>query len=797
MIDGSAAADEALERGLRPRNVGARMKRVEDPRLLAGQGSFTDDRLVPDALHVAFRRSDRAHARILSVDTEAAAAMPGVIAVYTAAELDELPPVRATSRMKDYHATAIYPLARNKVRYVGEPVVAVLAENRYLAEDALELIDIEFADLGTVIDPEQAILPDAPLLHEEAGTNVLVRREFKRGDVEADLASAPVRVGGRFRFRRKTTMAIEGRAYLAEYDRGRRLLTLTSSTQVPGIIRDLLTELLDMPGHAVRVVAPDVGGGFGGKSSLYQEEILVAVLAKRLGRPVRWTSDRLEDLISTSQAFDELVEAELGLDRDGRIIALSAEVLGDVGAYSIYPWTAAIEPVQVVSFLPGPYRVPTYRGRVRAVATSKAPTGPYRGVGRPISTFVMERLIDMAARKLGLDPAELRRRNLVQEHEFPYRIASGIVWDRSAFMESLESALDTAGYPELREAQAKARAEGRLVGIGIATYAELTGIGSRISAAPGMPINTGTEHATVRLDPTGAVTAAFGVAASGQGLETTLAQVVADELGCRIEDIQVLQGDSAVVAHGTGSYASRSAVMAGGAATLACRDLKAKIVRAASHLLEAAPDDIAVRDAKLTVVGTDRSMTFRQLAKAVYAEMGRLPHESREELETTKVYDPYFGTASSATHLVMLEIDPETYKVRLDRFIVAEDCGRIINPLIVDGQVHGAIAQGIGAALYEEVVYDESGQVLTASLADYVVPGAGEVPPIGIVHLEAESPSLGGFRGMGEGGTIGAPAAIANALADALAPLGVEITELPMTPERLFRLIENAKSGGE
>ena len=799
MTDGLPdAPSDDLARGLRPRNVGARIRRVEDPRLLTGQGAFTDDRIVPNALHVGFRRSDRAHARIVSIDTEAAAAVPGVFAVYTAADLGDLAPVRATSRMKDYFATAIHALARDKVRYVGEPVVAVLAENRYLAEDALELIEIEFGDLGTVIDPEQAVRPEAPLLHEDAGTNVLVRREFKRGDIESDLARAPVRVGGRFRFRRKTTVAMEGRACLAEYDRGRRLLTLTTSTQVPGILRDFLAELLDMPGHSVRVLAPDVGGGFGGKSSLYQEEILVSYLARRLGRAVRWTSDRLEDLISTSQAFDELVDAELGVDADGRIIALSADVLGDVGAYSIYPWTAAIEPVQVVSFLPGPYRVPTYRGRVRAVATSKAPTGPYRGVGRPISTFVMERLIDMAARRLGLDPADMRRRNLVQPHEFPYRIASGIVWDRSAFMESLESALGAVDYPALREAQARARAGGRLVGIGIATYAELTGIGSRISAAPGMPINTGTEHATIRLDPTGAVTASFGISASGQGLETTLSQVVADELGCRVEDIQVLQGDSAAVAHGTGSYASRSAVMAGGAATVACRDLKMKIIRAASHLLEAGPEDIEARDAKLTVVGTDRFVTFRQVAKAVYSEMGRLPHDAREELESTKVYDPYFGTASSATHIVALEIDPETYKVRLDRFVVAEDCGRIINPMIVDGQVHGAIAQGIGAALYEEVVYDPDGQVLTASLADYIIPAASEVPPVDIVHIEAESPStLGGFRGMGEGGTIGAPAAVANALADALAPLGIDVNELPMTPERLFRLIETARFRGD
>lgn len=783
--------------GLRPRNVGARVKRVEDPRLLAGQGSYTDDRPAPNALHLAFRRSDRSHARILSVSTEAAAAMPGIVGIYTAADFDDVPPVRATSRMKDYHATSQHALARDKVRYVGEPVVAVLAESRYLAEDALELVEVEYEDLRLVVDPEAALEEGAPLLHEEAGTNVLVTRSFGRGEADRDMAGAAVRVGGRFRMHRKTPLAIEPRSYLAEYDRGRRQLTLTTSSQVPGIIRDLLVDLLDLPGHGVRVVASDVGGGFGGKASLYPEEILVAVLARRLGRPVRWTSDRLEDLISTSQSFDERVEAELGLDAAGRILALTAEVIGDVGAYSIYPWTAALEPVQVVSFLPGPYKVPSYRARVRGVCTSKAPTGPYRGVGRPIAAFVMERLIDMAARKLGLDPAELRRRNLVQPHEFPYKMASGIVWDRSAFTESLAAALQAADYDGLRAAQARAREEGRIVGIGIATYAELTGIGSRISAAPGMPINTGTEQATIRLDSTGSVTGAFGVASHGQGLETTLAQVVADELGCRMEDVQILQGDSAVVAHGTGTYASRSAVLAGGAATLASRDLKAKILRAASHLLEAGEADLEARDGAITVVGTDRSVTFKQVAKAVYSEMGRLPKDAREELESTKVYDPFFGTATSATHLAALEIDPKTYKVRLDRLVVAEDCGRIINPMIVDGQVHGAVAQGIGAALYEEVVYDESGQVLSASLADYVVPAAGEVPPIDIVHLEAELPAtVGGFRGMGEGGTIGAPAAIANALADALSPFEIDINELPVTPDRLFRLVEAARARG-
>ncbi|HEX5320875.1 MAG TPA: xanthine dehydrogenase family protein molybdopterin-binding subunit [Stellaceae bacterium] len=755
---------------------------------MTGAGQFTADRIVSGALHMAFRRSDEAHARIAAIRAEAAATMPGVAAIFTAAELEGLAgPVRATSRMAGYHATDNYPLAHGKVRYVGEPVAAVLAESRALAEDAAERIEIDFEPLSPLIDPEAAAAEDAPLLHDEAGTNVLAVREFARGDAAAAMAEAAVRVGGRFRFHRKAPAAMEPRAYLAEWDRGRRAITLTGSTQVPGIIRDLLADLLDMPGSRIRVVASQVGGGFGGKASLYPEEILCAVLARHLGRAVRWTGTRLEDIATTSHGFDEIVEAELGLDADGRILALEAEAIGDVGAYSIYPWTAALEPVQVVSFLPGPYRVPAYRGRVRAVATDKAPMGPYRGVGRPIAAFVTERLIDMAARKLGLDPVELRRRNLVTEAEFPYRAASGIVWDRSGFVEGLDTACAAIGYAGLRAAQKKARAEGRLYGIGVASYAELTGIGSRISAAPGMPINTGTETATVRLDSTGAVTASFGIASHGQGLETTLAQVIADELGARFADIEIVQGDSAAVAHGTGTYASRSAVLAGGAATAAARLLKERVIRAASHLLEAAVEDIEAADGRVFVAGTDRSMNFREVAKAVYSEMGRLPRDAREELEVTKVYDPFFGTTTSATHIAALEVDPETWRVTIHRYVVAEDCGRVINPMIVEGQVHGAVAQGIGAALSEEIVYDDTGQLLTASLADYAIPIAGEVPAIETVHIETQLPAtLGGFRGMGEGGTIGAPAAIANALADAL---GADILELPMTPERIFRLM--------
>lgn len=779
----------------RPRLIGSRIKRIEDPRLLTGQGNFVDDRQVPRLLHIAFRRSDQSHAHITRIDIAAAATMPGVVTIFTAADFEgEFTPPRATSRMVDYHSTPIYPLARQKVRYVGEPLVAVVAESRYLAEDAAEQINIELDTLPVVIDPEAAMQPGAPLLHEEAGTNVLVTRAFSRGNIEADLAVAAVRVGGRFRFHRKTPAAIENRAYLADYDAGRKVLTLTSTTNVPGVIRDVLAEALDMPGNRLRVIAPDVGGSFGGKASFYPEELLVCLAARRLRRPVKWTSDRLEDLTSTSQAFDEIVDAELGLDRDGRILALWADVISNIGAFSIYPWTAALEPAQVISFLPGPYRVPTYSGKARGVATSKPPTGPYRGVGRPIAAFVMERLVDMAARKLALDPKELRLRNLIQDHEFPYKSASGIIWDRSAFVGGLESACTAIGYDALREEQAAARAAGRWRGIGIGSYVELTGIGSAISAAPGTPVNTGTETSSIRIDSTGAVTAAFGISSHGQGLETTLAQVIAQELGVRLEDITIVQGDSAAVAHGTGTFASRSAVLAGGAATLASRALRVKVLRVASILLEAAEGDLEIAEGKIFVTGTDRQITFSDVARAAYTEIGQLPKDARGDLEATKLYDPFFGTASSATHIAVVDIDPETYEIAILRYVVAEDCGRLINPAIVDGQVHGGVAQGIGAALYEEVAHDERGQILSASFVDYVVPSAAEIPAIDVLHVESALPqTIGGFRGMGEGGTIGAPAAIANAVADALAPLGVEIHELPITPQRLFHLINDAK----
>ncbi len=780
---------------LRPKMVGQRIKRTEDPRLLAGVGRYVDDITPQGTLHIAIRRSDEPHARILSIDVGEAFSVPGVVAIFDATDLEgDLKPAVPTSKMKNYYATPIWPLARGKVRYVGEPVVAVVAESRYAAEDALEHISIDYESLPFAIRQTDAVAEDAPLLHEEAGTNVIVSREFARGDVDKAIQDAPVTVKGVFRMTRKTAVAMENRTYLAEWDKRRLALTLHSSTNIPGVIRDVLSGCFDLPGNRMRVVAPDVGGSFGGKGSLYHEEILVCALARKLGRPIKYTSDRLEDLSSTSQAFDELMDVELAVDRDGKLLGLRADVIGDIGAYSIYPWTGALEPVQVVSFLPGPYRLEHYRGRIRGVLTPKPPTGPYRGVGRPSSTFAMERLIDMAARKIGMDPVEMRRRNLVTNDEFPYRTASGIIWDKSAFQECLQGACDHVDYPALVRERDKARNEGRWVGIGLSSYAELTGIGSRISVAPGMPINTGTETSSIRIDATGAITAAFGISSHGQGLETTLAQVIADELGCKMEDVEVQHGDSALVPMSTGTFASRSAVLGGGAATMASRVVKAKVLKAAAYLMKQPVEELEASGGIIRSRASNVSMTFKEVANAVYSQMGSIPREQREDLVASETYDPYLGTACSSTHLAMVEIDPETYGVTIKRYVVAEDCGRIINPMIVDGQVQGAVAQGIGAALLEEIVYDDQGQFVTASLADYLVPVATNVPHIGIVHIEADLPNnIGGFRGMGEGGTIGAPAAIANAVSDALSPLGIEVDTLPVTPDRIFRMVEAAR----
>ena len=756
--------------------------------------------MLAGTLHVAFRRSDHAHARILRVDSSAAEACPGVIAIYTARDIEgHFRPIIAQSRMRGYQPTAHQILAKEKARFAGEAVAAVVAESRYLAEDAAALVEVEYEALESLVDPLRSLSEDAPRLHEDTRSNILVERTFARGAVEEVFHNPPVVVKERFRFRRKAPAALESRCYLADYRAAEDALTLHTSTQIPGIVRDALVDCLGVPGSRLRVVAPDVGGGFGGKTSLYPEEVLVCIASRKLERPVKWTSDRLEDLTATSHGFDEIVEAELALDEEGNFLGLRADVIGDVGAYSLFPFTAGIEPVQVASFLPGPYKIATYQGRVRCVATAKTPLGPYRGVGRPVSTFVMERLVDMAAKRLGVDPRAMRLQNLVQPADFPYKVASGIVWDRSGFTEGVTGACEAIGYEALRRQQALARQEGRLVGIGMATYAELTGIGSRLSASPGMPFNTGTETAHICLDSAGGITAKFGVTAFGQGLETVLSQVVADELRVAMEDVTIVQGDTAAVAHSTGSYASRGAVMGAGAAMLASAALKERLFKVAGLMLNAPPGEVTLDQAAFSAPHTERRIGFAELAKTYYSEQGAIATDVKNalgELSASRMYDPEWGTTSSGTHVALVEVDRATCKVKVLRYVVAEDCGQMINPRIVEGQNHGGVAQGIGAALLEEVVFDDQGQNLTASFMDYVLPSAVEMPRMEQVHLDLEKPdTLGGVRGMGEGGTIGAPAAIANAVADALAPFDCEVTELPITPERIFRLMQGDAKG--
>lgn len=778
-----------------PRLIGARVHRKEDRRLVTGRGSYVDDCHQTGTLHAAFLRSPYAHALIRDLDVSVAREVAGVATVFVATDLSaHVKPVRAASKMQEYKETSFPPLAIDKVRHVGQAVAVVIAESRYIAEDALEAIHVNYESLPVVSDVVEAATATAPVLHSDAGTNVLLSREFKRGDADSAIDKAPVRVRDRFRFHRHAAVCMENRGCLANYDPGKEELTLRSATQCPGLLRDALAELLSMPEHSIRVVASDVGGGFGAKSSLYPEEITLCAAARLLERPIKWTSDRREDLMTTTQAWDEVVEAELALDTEGNIIGLRADVTSDIGAYSIYPWTATVEPIQTISFLTGPYKMPHYRGINRGVATCKAPMGPYRGVGRPITTFVLEGLMDRAARRLKMDPVELRLKNYIKPDEFPYKTPSGIVWDQASLTECMVKARTVLNPTKTVDWCAEIRAKGNWAGVGYATYIELTGVGSAIPVSPGMPIATGTEAAFIRVDPSGTVTATFSVAPQGQGHETALGQVVADTLGVPFDAVRVICGDTALAPQGTGTYASRSAVLAGGAALRAGGSLKEKVLQIAGHMMETNPADLEAANGRVFAKERpERAISFRAIAKIAYSGTKRLPQGMEPGLETTRFYDPFFGTASSATHVAVVEVDAITYEVRLQRYIVVEDCGRIINPIIVDGQVKGGVAQGIGAALYEQIVYDDAGQLLTGSLVDYLVPTAAELLPIEVHHIETPSPTtLGGFRGMGEGGTIGAPAAIANAVSNALVEQHIEINEIPITPDKLFRLVVNS-----
>lgn len=780
-----------------PSYLGASVQRVEDRRLLTGQGQYVADLQRPGLVDVAFVRSTFAHARLRRVDTAAAAAKPGVVAVLTAADLAGLRPIVADNRTPGYQRCAWPAVARDVVRYAGEIIAVVVAESRYAAEDAAELVEVEYEPLPVLTDPLQAIAAGAPPLHPGWKDNVYLRRTGLIGDVEGVFRSAHLVLRRTYRTQRHTGVPMEPRGYLAEWDRRTQQLTLWGSTQIPFLIRTAVADALTFPEHRLRVVAPDVGGGFGIKCQVYPEEILVSHLALRLRRPVRWIADRREDLLASNHARDHLHEVEVAAAADGTILGLKARIIVNVGAYAVWPWTAAMEAGMAVGNLPGPYKIRNFAFDALSVATNLTPLGAYRGVARPSACFTIERAVDDVARALGLDPAEVRMRNLIDS--YPYTTATGLVVDSGSLKESLAKCLEVLDYRRLREEQAAARRKGRYLGVGLANYTEQTAHASQEFAKRGVPVTLGFESATVRMDPSGKVTVIASIASHGQGLETTLAQLAASALGIRTEDVTVIHGDTAAGAYGMGTFASRSAVIGGGAVLRAAAAVRRKLSAIAARLLEASAEDVEPVEGGFQVRGVPgRRLDLRELARVAYHRTDVLG-DLEPGLEATASFDhpPGTGTFSNAIHAAWVEVDPHTGEVRILRYVVVDDCGVIVNPAIVAGQVRGGVAQGLGGALWEHLLHDENGQLVTGTLMDYLLPGCAEVPRVEVHHLVTPSPyTEEGIKGMGEGGAIAPGAAIANAVTDALAPLGVAIDETPVAPPALLGAIRAARERG-
>jgi len=774
------------------RHVGSRAKRPDDPRILTGRGRYVDDLILPRMVHVAFVRSVHAHARLGRVGVGAARRAPDVVGVLTGAEAARLcKPYRGVlAHYRGMKTGAMQPLAVERVRYVGEPIVAVAATSRAAAEDAARRVAVEYEPLPAVLDPGTALAPGAPLIHEALGDNLIYETRLTAGDVAGALAAAHRVYTRKFTIGRHTGVPVEPRSLVADYEPSTRALTLWISSQVPHMMQAVLAELFSLPEQRVRVIAPDVGGSFGIKIHVYQDDLAACALAQVLGRPVKWVATRRESFLTDIHARDQSVRVEVAAAADGTLTGMRAEITAAVGPYSAYPRSSVVEGGQVLRLLPGPYRLRNYDATLRVVAQNKAITSQYRAVGHPIATAVTESMVELIARDLGLDPAELRRRNLVRPDEFPYASAGGNVYDSGSYHAALETLLEAAGYDALRAEQRAARAAGRAVGIGLSCFVELTGPGAQFYGVGGAPIS-GQEGTTVRLEPSGAVTVLTGVTDQGQGTRTALAQIVADELGVPLEAVAVLSGDTGMVPYGGGTWASRGMPIGGSATLLAVRALRDRVRRVAAALLEAHEGDVELAEGRVHVRGSpDRALTLGQLAKTVWFRSNEL-RGVEPSLEATVHYtNPGAWTFTNGAHLAVVEVDPETGRVRVVKYVAVDDCGTLVNPALVDGQVRGGVAQGIGGALWEHCVYDDTGQLLTTTLMDYAVPTAADLPPIDVHHLETPAPSIaGGYKGAGEGGTAGAPAAILNAVNDALAPFGVMVTEQPVTPERVLRAL--------
>jgi carbon-monoxide dehydrogenase large subunit len=773
--------------------IGSRIKRREDPRLIMGRATYVDDIQIPRMTYAAILRSPYAHARILSINVDKAKALPGVVTVLTGADLQGKN-VPCGWTLPDMKVAPHPALAVGKVRYTGDAVAVVVAEERYLARDALDLIEVDYEPLPVVVDAEKAIQPGAPQLHEEVPQNTTFVWKVAGGDIDKAFREAEVVVKERIVNQRLIPNAIEPRGMVAQYNPGSGDLTLWTGTQIPHLVRLLLSMVMGLPEQKIRVIAPEIGGGFGSKLYLYPEEVIVATLAKTTGRPVKWIEERRENYVATTHGRDHVQYVEVAAKRDGTITGLRVKCIANMGAY-LSTFAPGIPTILFGLMLAGNYRIPNISCEVTGVHTNTTLVDAYRGAGRPEATYLVERAVDLTARELGIDPAEIRRRNFVPPNDFPHATATGVTYDSGNYQPTLEKALEIAGYQQLRQEQDRLRQEGKYLGIGIATYVEICGMApSQVLGAVGAGAG-GWESATVRVHPSGKVTVYSGASSHGQGHETAFAQIVGDGLGVPFEDVEVVHGDTAQVQFGIGTFGSRSAAVGGMAAVMSVNKIEEKAKKIAAFLLEAAEADLLFEGGQFFVKGTPgRGITIQQVAFAAYVPH-KYPTGLEPGLEATSFYDPSNFTWPFGSHVAVVEVDPETGVIKLRRYIAVDDCGRVINPLLVDGQIHGGLAQGIAQALFEEAVYDENGQLISGSLMDYAVPKADDLVNFELDRTETPSPvNALGVKGVGEAGTIASSAAIVNAVVDALAPLGVKHLDMPLKPERVWQAIQQAQA---
>jgi len=768
--------------------VGQKFKRKEDPRLIRGISHYTDDVRLPGTVHCALVRSTHAHARIVSINTDAARANPGVLTVVTSADLDGLGMVPCAIQMPDLKVPPHPVLAKERVRFVGEPVAAVVATDAYTARDAAELVEVEYEPLPVVLDMEKALEKSSPVIHEQFGTNKAFTHLLKNGDVEAAFKKADVVVKERLINQRLAPIAMEPRAVLAEYLPGEKRLTLYSSTQIPHLLKTQVSLMVGLPETAVRVIAPEVGGGFGSKLNVYAEEGLAPFLAMKLGRPVKWTETRRENIAATIHGRDTINYLEIALKKDGSILGLRARVLSDMGAY--HQLLTPLIPQLTALMMPGCYRIPAVEFEIIGVFTNKMSTDAYRGAGRPEATYNIERIMDCAARELKMDPTEFRRKNFPDPKEFPFTTAAGLTYDSASYQRSLKRALELAGYEKLRARQKAGWKQGKYYGIGVSTYVEICAIGPSAATPAG-----GWESGTVRIEPTGKVTVLTGASPHGQGEETTFAQLVADQLGITPDDVTVVHGDTLAVPYGIGTFGSRATAVGGSAIYYATEKLKTKMAALAAHLLGAKPEEIVWADGRASVKGNaKKSLSFNELVLSAYTAKS-IPAGFEPGMEATHFFEPSNFTFPFGAHVVSVEVDPDTGVVKIEKYIAVDDCGNVINPLLVDGQIQGGIAQGMGQAMYEELLYNEDGQLVTGSLMDYAVPKAAHVPEFVLDRTVTPSPvNPMGVKGVGEAGTIASSPALVNAVCDALSPLGIRHIDMPLKPERVWRAITSAQA---